>query len=125
MPHIAERAIVIGVGMGGLAAARALSPHFRQVTVIERDSLPTRAEPRPGTPDVHKIWQEVIHLLRPPTDLRDPDLVRRVKAVMAERTLARPEVAIWNGRPVDRRSGRRRDGRQITPARPKPRCAGR
>jgi 2-polyprenyl-6-methoxyphenol hydroxylase-like FAD-dependent oxidoreductase len=36
--------------MAGLLAARALSNHFERVTVVERDSLPTEAEPRKGVP---------------------------------------------------------------------------
>jgi 2-polyprenyl-6-methoxyphenol hydroxylase-like FAD-dependent oxidoreductase len=47
---IAEHAIVVGAGMGGLAAAKALSSHFAHVTVLERDTLPSDAAPRPGTP---------------------------------------------------------------------------
>ena len=37
---IARQAVVIGAGIGGLAAARALSDHFEQVVVLERDPLP-------------------------------------------------------------------------------------
>jgi 2-polyprenyl-6-methoxyphenol hydroxylase-like FAD-dependent oxidoreductase len=36
--------------MAGLTAARAISRHFRKVTVIERDALPAEAAPRRGTP---------------------------------------------------------------------------
>lgn len=36
--------------MAGLLAARALSNHFDRVTVVERDALPTDAEPRKGVP---------------------------------------------------------------------------
>jgi 2-polyprenyl-6-methoxyphenol hydroxylase-like FAD-dependent oxidoreductase len=47
---IAQRAVVIGAGMGGLAAAKAIAPYFQQVTVLERDALPEAAAPRIGTP---------------------------------------------------------------------------
>jgi 2-polyprenyl-6-methoxyphenol hydroxylase-like FAD-dependent oxidoreductase len=47
---IAERAVVIGAGMGGLAAAKAVAPFFDKVTVLERDALPEAAAPRMGTP---------------------------------------------------------------------------
>jgi 2-polyprenyl-6-methoxyphenol hydroxylase-like FAD-dependent oxidoreductase len=51
MPDPARNhAVVIGAGMAGLAAAQAISRHFRQVTVIERDVLPVEAAPRIGTP---------------------------------------------------------------------------
>ncbi|MBV8335114.1 MAG: squalene monooxygenase, partial [Alphaproteobacteria bacterium] len=32
---------------------------------------------------VHKLWAEVLHLLKPRSALEDPDLVERVKAVAA------------------------------------------
>lgn len=47
---IGQRAIVIGAGIAGLSAARALSDYFEQVVVLERDPLPDRPAPRPGTP---------------------------------------------------------------------------
>ncbi len=45
---IGKRAVVVGAGVGGLAAARALAEHFEQVTVLERDALPQDTTPRPG-----------------------------------------------------------------------------
>jgi 2-polyprenyl-6-methoxyphenol hydroxylase-like FAD-dependent oxidoreductase len=51
MPNtIGMRAIVIGAGMGGLTAARAMAPYFEHVVVLDRDALPTQPSPRPGTP---------------------------------------------------------------------------
>ena len=51
MPNtIGKRAIVIGAGMGGLTAARAMASYFEDVVVIERDALPTHPSPRAGTP---------------------------------------------------------------------------
>jgi 2-polyprenyl-6-methoxyphenol hydroxylase-like FAD-dependent oxidoreductase len=47
---IEKKAVVIGAGIGGLAAAKALANHFGRVTVLDRDSLPSQAEPRTGTP---------------------------------------------------------------------------
>jgi 2-polyprenyl-6-methoxyphenol hydroxylase-like FAD-dependent oxidoreductase len=41
--------------MGGLAAAKALSAHFDHVTVLERDALPGKPEPRPGTPQARHL----------------------------------------------------------------------
>lgn len=43
-------AVVVGAGIGGLTAARALSDHFARVDVIESDILPQEAVPRAGTP---------------------------------------------------------------------------
>ena len=47
---IARQAVVIGAGIAGLAAARALSDHFEQVVVLERDPLSDGPVHRPGTP---------------------------------------------------------------------------
>jgi flavin-dependent dehydrogenase len=47
---IGQRAIVIGAGIAGLSAARALSDYFEQVVVLERDPLPDGPVHRPGTP---------------------------------------------------------------------------
>lgn len=45
-----EHAIVIGGSMAGLVAARVLSSHFAQVTVLDRDRLPTADGNRLGVP---------------------------------------------------------------------------
>ena len=50
MSAIGKRAVVIGAGMGGLAAAGALVGHFDDVVVLERDSLPDRPDHRAGAP---------------------------------------------------------------------------
>ncbi len=47
---IGKHAVVVGAGMGGLAAARVLADHFEHVVVLERDTLPSDAAHRPGTP---------------------------------------------------------------------------
>jgi phytoene dehydrogenase-like protein len=48
--HIGRQAIVIGAGISGLAAARALADHFEEVVVFERDEFPSGATARPGAP---------------------------------------------------------------------------
>jgi glycine/D-amino acid oxidase-like deaminating enzyme len=48
--RIGRRAIVIGAGIGGLVAARALADYFEHVLVLERDRLPRHASHRSGTP---------------------------------------------------------------------------
>ncbi len=45
-----KHAVVVGAGIGGLAAAKALSDHFDKVTILDRDALPAEPEPRSGTP---------------------------------------------------------------------------
>ncbi|MBR0701958.1 squalene monooxygenase [Bradyrhizobium diazoefficiens] len=47
---IGKQAVVIGAGIGGLAAAGAVAGYFEQVTVLERDTLPSWPQHRPGTP---------------------------------------------------------------------------
>lgn len=52
---IGEQAVVVGAGMGGLAAAGALADHFERVLVLERDVLPSEATPRPGVPQAKHV----------------------------------------------------------------------
>jgi len=47
---IGRQAVVVGAGMGGLPAARALADFFEHVVVLERDTLPLDASHRTGTP---------------------------------------------------------------------------
>jgi 2-polyprenyl-6-methoxyphenol hydroxylase-like FAD-dependent oxidoreductase len=47
---IGKQAVVIGAGMGGLTAARALVGMFERIVVLERDVLPAGIEPRAGVP---------------------------------------------------------------------------
>jgi 2-polyprenyl-6-methoxyphenol hydroxylase-like FAD-dependent oxidoreductase len=50
MEHILGRAVIVGGGIGGLAAAGAVAPYFREVEVFDRDDLPVSARSRFGTP---------------------------------------------------------------------------
>jgi flavin-dependent dehydrogenase len=45
-----DRAIVMGGSIAGLAAARVLSDHFRQVILVERDQFSAVREHRRGVP---------------------------------------------------------------------------
>ena len=47
---IGRQALILGAGIGGLTAARALADHFERVVVLERDPLPAQPEDRPGVP---------------------------------------------------------------------------
>jgi 2-polyprenyl-6-methoxyphenol hydroxylase-like FAD-dependent oxidoreductase len=50
-PSVHRRhALIIGGSIGGMTAAKALSPHFDRITVLERDALTDRPEPRRGVP---------------------------------------------------------------------------
>lgn len=56
MPGLLGRhAIVVGAGIGGLVAAKALSSYFEAVTVLERDALPSEPIVRSGTPQARQI----------------------------------------------------------------------
>lgn len=49
-PSKRTHAVVLGASMSGLLAARVLSDHFAQVTIVERDALPAGSKPRKGVP---------------------------------------------------------------------------
>jgi glycine/D-amino acid oxidase-like deaminating enzyme len=46
---IGKQAVVVGAGMAGLPAARALADYFEQVVVLERDTLPFVASIESGS----------------------------------------------------------------------------
>ncbi len=52
---LGKRALVIGAGVSGLAAAGALASRFEQVVVLERDSLADDPSHRPGTPQSRQV----------------------------------------------------------------------
>ena len=73
-----KRAIVIGSGMGGLAAAQVLSKHFDRVTVIEKDdphdilglsSVEVARLQSKGRPGVHQVIGCLPLLLQPSQSL--------------------------------------------------------
>src|SRR5207302_9028406 len=52
---LGRHAIVVGAGIAGLPAAKALSSRFGKVTVLERDALPAVPIVRAGTPQARQI----------------------------------------------------------------------
>jgi 2-polyprenyl-6-methoxyphenol hydroxylase-like FAD-dependent oxidoreductase len=50
-----DHAVVVGGSLAGLCAASALAPHFRRVTVVERDTLPDDAATRAGAPQARHV----------------------------------------------------------------------
>ena len=38
--YLGERAVIVGSGIAGLSAARAVADRFRQVVIVDRDELP-------------------------------------------------------------------------------------
>ena len=82
---ILKQAVVVGAGMGGLAAAKAVAAHFEKVIVFDRDALPDEPAPRAGTPQSRHTHNLLAggSLLKPQSALREPELVSRVMAMMA------------------------------------------
>ncbi|MFI6002943.1 FAD-dependent oxidoreductase [Streptomyces sp. NPDC051366] len=66
-PEAHDHAVVLGAGLAGLLAARALAQRFARVTVVERDELPdTGPAFRPGVPQsrhVHVLWSRGLELM--------------------------------------------------------------
>jgi 2-polyprenyl-6-methoxyphenol hydroxylase-like FAD-dependent oxidoreductase len=63
---ILKQAAIIGAGIGGLAAAKAVAAHFEKVIVFDRDSLPDEPTPRSGTPQArhtHNLLAGGFHAL--------------------------------------------------------------
>lgn len=61
-----KQAVVIGASMGGLLAARVLSNHFEQVTLLERDTFPAAGENRKGVPQgrhAHAILAQGLQIM--------------------------------------------------------------
>src|SRR4029077_5951039 len=54
------RAVVVGASMAGLLAARALSGHFGEVVVVERDRLPDGPEFRNGGPQGRPVHARLV-----------------------------------------------------------------
>src|SRR5687768_1833886 len=52
-----QKALVIGGGIAGLLAARALSEAYAEVLVVERDDRPEQAGTRPGAPQSFHLHQ--------------------------------------------------------------------
>lgn len=77
---IGKQAVVVGAGMGGLTAARALADHFERVLVLERDALPGEAADRAGIPQGKHVHALLAGGQRALTELFpgfDQDLVKR------------------------------------------------
>lgn len=90
---IGRQAVVIGAGIGGLCAARALSAAFEQVIVLERDGPPDAAAPRAGAPQGHHPHMLMAGGLRAMTDLA-PDLPAALERAGARRVRVGRDVVI-------------------------------
>jgi 2-polyprenyl-6-methoxyphenol hydroxylase-like FAD-dependent oxidoreductase len=74
-----RHAIVIGSSIAGMLAARVLSDHFENVTIIDRDALPDSPEPRKGAPQtahVHILLRRGLLIMRQLFPQLDDDLTQ-------------------------------------------------
>lgn len=95
MPQIlGQRAVVIGAGIAGLAAARALADSFTQILILERDKLIQDAAPRIGVPQGKQPHALLVGGLRALTDQFPNFLDRFLKsgAVVYDYSKARMEM---------------------------------
>ena len=61
-----DDAIVVGGSFAGLLAARVLSEHYSEVTVVERDRLNEHTRQRPGVPQsrhLHALLPRGLHII--------------------------------------------------------------
>jgi 2-polyprenyl-6-methoxyphenol hydroxylase-like FAD-dependent oxidoreductase len=71
VPSTPDHAVVFGGSVAGLLAARVLSEHYQQVTIVERDALPPAGEHRKGVPHgrhlhgLHPRGREILDELFP------------------------------------------------------------
>ena len=54
-PVHGSHAVVLGASISGLLAARVLSDHYDQVTLVERDLLTGDGSPRRGVPQAQHV----------------------------------------------------------------------
>jgi 2-polyprenyl-6-methoxyphenol hydroxylase-like FAD-dependent oxidoreductase len=79
MRELGQHAVVLGASMGGLLAARVLSDFYRNVTVVERDTLPSAPVNRRGVPQgkqIHAIQARGTQIL----DELFPDFLDELRA---------------------------------------------
>lgn len=99
-----QHAVVIGASMAGLLAARVLSEHFEQVTIIERDRLAERVGPRKGVPQGQHAH---ILLMRGESILRElfPDLydtfAREGAVPLTSEDVRWFDFGVWKAAPPD------------------------
>ncbi|MBP2471489.1 2-polyprenyl-6-methoxyphenol hydroxylase-like FAD-dependent oxidoreductase [Crossiella equi] len=90
-----HHAVVLGGGLAGTLVAHALAEHVDQVTIVERDDLPTGPEPRKGMPQGRHthVFVEAGY-----TALEDllPGILAELRARGA-RQLSHPDRILMNG----------------------------
>ncbi len=93
-----RHAVVIGGSMAGLLAARVLSDHFVQVTMIERDRLTGDAEPRKGVPQgrhVHALLARGAAIMGEYFPDLFPTLARNGAILVSTRDVRWNQLGLW------------------------------
>jgi len=102
---LGRRAIVVGAGMGGLAAAQALARHFERVVVLEGDVLPDDVTDRAGVPQgkhVHLLLAGGLRALAELFPGFEDDLARAGAVPMRVGLDIRAETPAFNPYPLVR-----------------------
>lgn len=90
----AARAVVVGAGIAGLAAAAALAPYFGMVEILDKDELPDRPRPRKGVPQDLQV-----HILLKGGELSLESLLPGTRAALraagATEVRQTEDVSIW------------------------------
>jgi len=95
-----QHAVVIGASMAGLLAARVLSDHFEQVTIIERDWPSEQIEPRKGVPQgrhVHILLMQGELILRDLFPDLYPTLAQEGAVPVASDEVQWYDAGLWKG----------------------------
>jgi 2-polyprenyl-6-methoxyphenol hydroxylase-like FAD-dependent oxidoreductase len=79
VPTVGDHAIVVGGGMAGLLAARAVADGFERVSLVERDSLPSRPTNRRGVPQDRHV-HVLLEAGRSVLESLCPDYVERLRS---------------------------------------------
>ncbi|MGZ3627239.1 MAG: FAD-dependent oxidoreductase [Ktedonobacteraceae bacterium] len=93
-----RHAVVIGGSMAGLLAARVLSDHFAQVTLIERDQLINDANPRKGVPQgrhVHALMARGSVIMGEYFPDLFPALARNGAILVSTRDVRWNQIGLW------------------------------
>lgn len=95
-----RHAVVIGRSMAGLLAARVLSDHFKEVTILERDRLSEQVEPRKGVPQgrhVHLLLMQGELILRELFPDLYPALAREGAIPITSTEIRWFDAGLWKG----------------------------
>lgn len=92
--RLGARAVIVGAGIAGLAAAAALAPFFETVELLDKDELPDAPRPRKGVPQDRQV-----HILLKGGELALESLIPGMRAALraagANEVRQTEDVSIW------------------------------